>query len=87
LTDYYLLPEKLTANEWGEWRLTSFWVSSVVGKFYEENNFFSKHGARHSSMALPSSPGSSVCFLFGAGSSILAPPGIFLLDGPGVNPP
>jgi hypothetical protein len=30
LTDFYLLPNKLTANEWGEWPLTSFWVSSVV---------------------------------------------------------
>lgn len=31
--------------------------------------------------------GSSVCFLLQAGPSILAPPGIFLIDGPGVNPP
>jgi hypothetical protein len=61
LTDAYLLPDKLTPNEWGEWTLTSFWVSSVVG--------------------------SSFCFVCFAGASILAPPGIFLLDGPGVNPP
>lgn len=31
LTDYHLLPNKLTENEWGSWPLTSFWVSSVVG--------------------------------------------------------
>ena len=31
--------------------------------------------------------GSTVCFLLAAGPSILAPPGIFLIDGPGVNPP
>ncbi|KAL9179125.1 hypothetical protein ACHAXT_000167 [Thalassiosira profunda] len=31
--------------------------------------------------------GSSVAFLFGAGASILAPPAIFLIDGPGKNPP
>lgn len=62
LTDYYILPDKgLVENKWGEWPLTSFWVTSVVG--------------------------STVCFLFAAGPSILAPPGIFLIDGPGVNPP
>ena len=30
LTDYFLLPNNLTANEWGEWPLTSFWTASVV---------------------------------------------------------
>jgi hypothetical protein len=30
LTDFFLLPNKLTVNEWGEWPLTSFWVSSIV---------------------------------------------------------
>ena len=31
--------------------------------------------------------GSTVAFCLGAGASILAPPAIFLLDGPGANPP
>jgi Fuseless len=31
--------------------------------------------------------GSSVCFLLQSGNALLAPPAIFLLDGPGVNPP
>ena len=31
--------------------------------------------------------GSSVCFLLFSGASLLAPPAIFLIDGPGVNPP
>jgi hypothetical protein len=61
VTDYYLLPTKLTANEWLELPLTSYWVSSVVG--------------------------STVCFVMHAGASLLAPPAIFLIDGPGVNPP
>ena len=62
LTDYYLWPDQyLVENVWGEWPLTSFWTSSVIG--------------------------STVCFLLASGNSILAPPGIFLLDGPGVNPP
>lgn len=31
--------------------------------------------------------GSTVCFILFSGASLLAPPAIFLLDGPGVNPP
>jgi hypothetical protein len=61
LTDYFLLPNKLTATEWGDFPLASYWVSSVVG--------------------------STVCFLFYAGPCLLAPPAIFLIDGPGINPP
>jgi hypothetical protein len=31
--------------------------------------------------------GSTMCFVLHAGASLLAPPAIFLIDGPGVNPP
>ena len=70
-------------NWWrGVWYLTDFYL--FPDKHLSENQWGSwPLGSFWTSSVI----GSSICFLLQAGPSILAPPGIFLLDGPGVNPP